>query len=54
MIEDILFGEYNQDSWEQRVSQLTGYFDGKGFDYEVFATSKVQDCVDSVVLAVYK
>lgn len=54
MIEDILFGEYNLDSWEQRVSQLTNYFDGKGFDYQVFATSKVQDCVDSVVLAVYK
>jgi hypothetical protein len=54
MIEDILFGQYNLDSWEQRVSQFTNYFDGKGFDYEVFATSKVHDCVDSVVLAVYK
>ena len=54
MIEDILFGEYNLDSWEQRVSQFTNYFDGKGLDYEVFATSKVHDCVDSVVLAIYK
>ena len=54
MIEDILFGQYNIDSWEQRVSQFTNYFDVKGFDYEVFATSKVHDCVDSVVLAVYK
>ena len=54
MIEDILFGNYNMDSWEQRVGQLTNYFDGKGFYYEVFATSKVTDCVDSIVLAVYK
>ena len=54
MIEDILFGNYNMDSWEQRVSQFTDYFDGKGFNYKVFATSKVHECVDSVVLAVYK
>ena len=54
MIEDILFGQYNMDSWEQRVSQFTDYFDGKGFNYKIFATSNVHKCVDSVVLAVYK
>lgn len=54
MIEDILFGEYNLDSWEQRVSQLASYFDNAGHRYETFTTSKLDTCVDSVVMAICK
>jgi hypothetical protein len=54
LIEDILFENYNMDSWEQRASQLVDYFDKTGLEYSIYATSKVHSCVDSVVLAVFK
>ena len=54
LIEDILFENYNMDSWEQRASQLVDYFEKTGLRYSVYATSKVHSCVDSVVLAVFK
>jgi hypothetical protein len=54
LIEDILFEDYNMDSWEQRSSQLKEYFDTTGLVYSMYATSKVHSCVDSVVLAVFK
>ena len=54
LIEDILYEDYNMDSWEQRSSELKEYFDKTGLSYEMYATSKVHSCVDSVVLAVFK
>lgn len=54
LIEDILFDDYNMDSWEQRASQFVEYFDKTGLKYEMYSTSKVHHCVDSVVLAVFK
>ena len=54
LIEDMLFENYNMDSGEQRVSQFVEYFDKTGFKYEVYATSKVHQCVDSVVVAIFK
>lgn len=54
LIEDILFENYNMDSWEQRQSQLDEYFNKTGLPYEMYATSKIHSCVDSVVLAVFK
>jgi hypothetical protein len=54
MIEDILYGNYNMDSYEQRASQLIEYFDKTGLNYDIFATSKIETCVDSIVLAVYR
>jgi len=54
MIEDILFDNYNMDSYEQRSSELKDYFDKTGLKYEMYATSKVHSCVDSIVLAVEK
>lgn len=54
LIEDILYGDYNIGSWEQRSSELQEYFDKTGLKYEMFATAKVNTCVDSVVLAVFK
>lgn len=54
LIEDILFENYNMDSWEQRSSELKEYFDATGLAYSMYATSKVHSCVDSVVLAIFK
>lgn len=54
MIEDILFGDYNIGSYEQRASELQKYFDTTGLNYSMFSTSKIETCVDSVVLAVFK
>ena len=54
LIEDILYEDYNMDSWEQRSSELKEYFDKTGLSYAMYATSKVHSCVDSVVLAVFK
>lgn len=54
LIEDILFENYNLDSWEQRATDLVEYFDKSGLRYSIYATSKVHSCVDSVVLAVFK
>lgn len=54
LIEDILFENYNMDSWEQRASQLVEYFDKTGLEYGIYSTSKIHSCVDSVVLAVFK
>lgn len=54
LIEDILFENYNMDSYEQRSSELKDYFDKTGLKYEMYATSKIHSCVDSIVLAVEK
>lgn len=54
MIEDILFENYNMNSYEQRASQLIEYFDKTDLNYDIFATSKIDTCVDSIVLSVFK
>lgn len=54
LVEDILFENYNMGSWEQRTSQFIEYFDKTDFKYEIYSTSKVHQCVDSVVVAVFK
>lgn len=54
MIEDILIRRYSDSDWEQNVDDLDKYFSSTGLNYEIFSTSTVRKCVDSVVLAVYK
>lgn len=54
MIEDILIRRYSDSDWEQNVDELDEYFSSTGLDYEIFSTSTIRKCVDSVVLAVFK
>lgn len=53
-IEDILIRRYSDSDWEQNIEQLVDYFSGTDLNYEVFTTSSIRRCVDSIVLAVYK
>jgi hypothetical protein len=54
MIEDILVRRYSDSDWEQNVEELDEYFSQTGLDYEIFSTSTIRKCVDSIVLAVHK
>lgn len=54
LIEDILHYRYSTADWEQNVDELNGYFHGLGVDYEIYASSSIHRCVDSVVFAIRK
>lgn len=54
LIEDILVRRYSDSDWEQNVQELNAYFSQTGLDYEIFSTSTIRKCVDSIVLAVRK
>lgn len=54
VIEDILVRKYSDSDWEQNVEQMIGYFSNRGLNYEIFTTSAIRRCVDSIVLAIYK
>jgi hypothetical protein len=54
MIEDILVRRYSDSDWEQNVQELDEYFSQTGLNYEIFSTSTIRKCVDSIVLAVHK
>jgi len=53
LIEDILQHRYSVTDWEQNVDELNGYFRAAGVNYEIFASSSIHRCVDSVVFAIY-
>lgn len=54
MIEDILVRRYSDSDWEQNVQELDDYFFQTGLEYQIFSTSTIRKCVDSIVLAVHK
>ena len=54
LIEDILVHRYSDEDWEQNVQEIDAYFAKTGLNYEIFSTSAIERCVDSIILAVYK
>ena len=54
VIQSILRHHYSEPCWQQNVEDLDKYFSSTGLNYEIFSTSAIRKCVDSVVLAVYK
>lgn len=53
LIEDILSEKSSQSTWQQNIDQLVDYFFTRNYNFEVFATSALDQVSDSLVLAVY-
>ena len=54
LIEDILVRRYSESDWEQNIDEILEYFSKTGLSYEVYSSSTIRKCVDSIVLAVFK
>ena len=54
LIEDILVRRYSESDWEQNIDEILDYFSKTDLNYEVYSSSTIRKCVDSIVLAVFK